>query len=474
MAMVPFSHRFPDCAVRETPALRILDQGLSLPPGEYVFHEWYCDDPSCDCRRVLIRVHSTAQPGLILATINYGWESTVFYTRWMHGDEEAGRDITDASLDPINPQSGLAEALLDGFQGYVKNDPFFPQQLRRHYDLFKSTQTGAASDTPGPHPPSSMTTGQILSQLKLVPEKADFAPYEATLRAAAQHRDTITPELIASLDRVTANPAPYLKNYRDCQHLFAIYLLAQFRETRALDAFLRFFSLPGEQALDLTGEMITENGAAVLVSVCGGDPAPLLKLIHDESVNEFVRTQAIDGLLVQAGWGERSREHVIEDLRRLFQTLPKPGDASLWAGLVCTILDFNALELIPEARQAFAEDLVDESVIGLDDLEPAVSTRPGMFTPPSHEERFRLFCERNAPIDAVKECSLWLCFRDDPDDYRPIPRGSENDIFAPSPGLPPLDLPPYAAPQPYIAPPKIGRNDPCSCGSGRKYKKCCG
>ncbi|GHV87674.1 hypothetical protein AGMMS50267_00340 [Spirochaetia bacterium] len=24
------------------------------------------------------------------------------------------------------------------------------------------------------------------------------------------------------------------------------------------------------------------------------------------------------------------------------------------------------------------------------------------------------------------------------------------------------------------AEPKIGRNDPCSCGSGKKYKKCCG
>ena len=22
--------------------------------------------------------------------------------------------------------------------------------------------------------------------------------------------------------------------------------------------------------------------------------------------------------------------------------------------------------------------------------------------------------------------------------------------------------------------PKIGRNDPCPCGSGKKYKKCCG
>ncbi len=25
-----------------------------------------------------------------------------------------------------------------------------------------------------------------------------------------------------------------------------------------------------------------------------------------------------------------------------------------------------------------------------------------------------------------------------------------------------------------ITPQKIGRNDPCSCGSGKKYKKCCG
>ena len=28
---------------------------------------------------------------------------------------------------------------------------------------------------------------------------------------------------------------------------------------------------------------------------------------------------------------------------------------------------------------------------------------------------------------------------------------------------------------PYVrSSPKIGRNDPCSCGSGKKFKKCCG
>ena len=27
---------------------------------------------------------------------------------------------------------------------------------------------------------------------------------------------------------------------------------------------------------------------------------------------------------------------------------------------------------------------------------------------------------------------------------------------------------------PVRAEPRVGRNDPCPCGSGRKYKKCCG
>lgn len=33
---------------------------------------------------------------------------------------------------------------------------------------------------------------------------------------------------------------------------------------------------------------------------------------------------------------------------------------------------------------------------------------------------------------------------------------------------------PYYFHEPYVRPePKVGRNDPCPCGSGKKYKKCC-
>ena len=35
-----------------------------------------------------------------------------------------------------------------------------------------------------------------------------------------------------------------------------------------------------------------------------------------------------------------------------------------------------------------------------------------------------------------------------------------------------LQAPPKA--QPITSEKKIGRNEPCPCGSGKKYKKCCG
>ena len=315
-----------------------------------------------------------------------------------------------------------------------------------------------------------MTPDEILRQLQHVPDKADFAPYEAALRAAIDQREAVTPELIATLGRVSADPAHYLKHEEECLHLFAIYLLAQFREPRALEAFIRFFSLPGEDALNLTGDMVTEQGAAILASVCGGDPAPLRRLAQCEAVNEFVRGQAIDGLLVQSLWGERPREAVIDDLRNLFSTLPKPGNGCIWACLVSAVCDFQAPELLPQARQSFAEELVDESIIGLDDVQH-ILLKTGHHSYHNGDQRLEIFRDRNAPIDAVAECSSWLCFREEDDSH---------DGFRPGTGAGDIEIGNNASARvlasgdkPYLSPPKVGRNDPCPCGSGKKYKKCC-
>jgi hypothetical protein len=138
--MVPFIDRFPDVASREMFVLQVRQEGLAVPPGEYGFFEWFCNEDGCDCRRALLQVLSPQFPDRILATINYGWESAAFYTKWMHGDEEAGREISGASLDPINPNSELADALLGSFRDFLKAHPEANQQLKRHYEMFKGPQ----------------------------------------------------------------------------------------------------------------------------------------------------------------------------------------------------------------------------------------------------------------------------------------------------------------------------------------------
>ncbi|MEM9173783.1 MAG: SEC-C metal-binding domain-containing protein [Myxococcota bacterium] len=56
------------------------------------------------------------------------------------------------------------------------------------------------------------------------------------------------------------------------------------------------------------------------------------------------------------------------------------------------------------------------------------------------------------------------------DDKRPAP-GPIGQVDAPGCGDPTCCTPQ----KPVVrASPKVGRNDPCPCGSGRKHKKCCG
>jgi preprotein translocase subunit SecA len=51
-----------------------------------------------------------------------------------------------------------------------------------------------------------------------------------------------------------------------------------------------------------------------------------------------------------------------------------------------------------------------------------------------------------------------------------MPEGNEE---MPAPEMAPQEEPEIQVTY-YREDPKVGRNDPCPCGSGKKYKKCCG
>jgi hypothetical protein len=146
--MSAFGSRFPDVTARETRVVILLYPQGGLPAGSFGFLELYCDDPACDCRRVLLQVRAEHQPETVLATINYGWESVAFYTQWLHGDRQGAREIKQASLDPFNPQSRFAASFLRLFRTVVLQDKAYIQRLQRHYTMFKQQLKPPANSTP--------------------------------------------------------------------------------------------------------------------------------------------------------------------------------------------------------------------------------------------------------------------------------------------------------------------------------------
>jgi preprotein translocase subunit SecA len=75
--------------------------------------------------------------------------------------------------------------------------------------------------------------------------------------------------------------------------------------------------------------------------------------------------------------------------------------------------------------------------------------------------------DRHPPIDDVaKSTSWWARFEKITSNRRAEELGAlaaGGDLHEDRPVEPP-----------YRAPVKVGRNEPCPCGSGKKYKKCCG
>jgi hypothetical protein len=103
--------------------------------------------------------------------------------------------------------------------------------------------------------------------------------------------------------------------------------------------------------------------------------------------------------------------------------------------LIASLLDLGASPAIGLIREAFAKNHVDLSIVGdVEDAEMALGLRSRRSTPPPRLHHF------GSALDLDSLAGLY-------DDS--IPELSQRRAA------------------------KIGRNDPCPCGSGKKFKKCC-
>jgi hypothetical protein len=129
MHLIPFHSVEPELAERETRRITVVTSQGDVLEGAYNLVEFYCPDPDCDCRRVMLNVVSEEQVHRgYLASISYAFD---------RNDDMAG-----PFLDPLNPQSQYADELLELVTVSVLKDPEYLERLERHYELVKQ----AASD----------------------------------------------------------------------------------------------------------------------------------------------------------------------------------------------------------------------------------------------------------------------------------------------------------------------------------------
>ena len=304
-----------------------------------------------------------------------------------------------------------------------------------------------------------MTISEILNELGTYTGRFP----KAAVQAAIEQREAITPELLRLVETIAADPVMAAQHKADMLPIFALYLLAQFREVRAYEPIVKLLSGPGDTAENLIGDTVAEGLDQILASVFDGNPGPLQGLVQNPEVDEFVRGSAIQTFVVLVDTGRMPRDEVVGYFRSLFREKLEREHSQAWNELISLAAKLPAPELLEEVRQAYARGFADPEYVSLEDIERDFVT---------HQSR-----EKSTLItDAISEMEWWACF------------DSKHTMFPhqPAPEAPPVNPPPVSAYQPPPEPvsyepptpvrrePKIGRNEPCPCGSGKKFKKCCG
>jgi hypothetical protein len=156
-------------------------------------------------------------------------------------------------------------------------------------------------------------------------------------------------------------------------------------------------------------------------------------------------------------WGKVPRSEVITRFAWFFRRKPFPmTDPITWTQLVEAAFELHPGELLDEIRPLFRQRIVDPWMTNLEEFEREAK-RDRTTSLQRHAKAF-------LPItDTARSISHW---------------GLWKGSFAPlSASIAPASSKSERTSVPIVSKAnweKCGRNDPCPCGSGKKYKKCCG
>lgn len=274
------------------------------------------------------------------------------------------------------------------------------------------------------------------------------------IAVATLYADAIEPDVIATLERARHEDL----DEPSARLLFrGIHILGGRRLTSAYRPLVTLLRGPQDRVEWLLGDAITENLSCILAGMFDGDAQPLLDLVLDTKVDPYVREAAFTTMAFLAFEGRISRQGFEEFLLRFDdQRLAASDEVIMWYGWMAAIGVLGVTALEPRVRAAFADGRIAPDCCAEDDFDDLLR---GAIERP--DDRERLKAEQMGYIEDVLVALEKFPDRQEDDFEDDIEDDEEGDWDA---------VPDLPAHNPLR---DIGRNDPCPCGSGKKFKKCC-
>jgi uncharacterized protein DUF1186/SEC-C motif-containing protein len=290
-----------------------------------------------------------------------------------------------------------------------------------------------------------MDVHEILEQLA----RSDGLPVDA-IRAAEADRAAMVPAFLDAVDAFLSASAD--ERAKPSPIFFIFHLLGSWREKSAYRPLARLLLCPRRDIDPVLGDAITETSPQIMAAVFDGDPQPLYEIILDPKADEFVRWSMCDTVAIVTLQGELPRSEAARFLAACFTHLKSTGSCCVWDGWQSAVAALGLVELRPQVKEAFERGWIDPMSLSFEDFEEDLNAT--LLAPDAPA----WFLDRHRPFgDLVEEFSTWgFASQSDQEDDAP---GTSHSLWAPEQAVNPFK--------------KVGRNDPCPCGSGKKFKKCC-
>jgi hypothetical protein len=290
----------------------------------------------------------------------------------------------------------------------------------------------------------------------------------AAIAAAIEHLTEVTPDLLAVVEHAAERK---LENQAEENLLFfALHILGVAREPGLHGPLMRLLRRPEAEIDKLLGDAETETLDAMIAGAFDGHAEDLFDLARDPERNEYLRSAVMRAIAILT-WNGRIDAATTRGFLEQFDDdrVIKAGDNG-WYAWSRMVEDLGWTDLEPRVEQAYADGRVSAWMSSVKNFREGLAET--LHAAPNDATRF---CHgaQGYLTDALEELGR---YHYDPVEAellprQPVPPREPVAQRETAPQREPTRLPQSGTARNSMR--HVGRNDPCPCGSGKKYKKCC-